>query len=152
MLDQITFVWNIKGLHFQVTTIKMWASDKNVIFCVKNHLIVKIISKPWVVIFSSFEGPVCFPLSTQCHIYLYPSRYSNIYFLWWYIYSSLLVHSAISFSTIFLRLKCMCIVHSPIFLGQLIEKKFRPITLKVRVLGGLKKMPKKVKINEKKIF
>ena len=34
-------------------------------------------------------------------------------------------------------------VHSPIFQGQLKEKKIRPITLIVWVLGRVKKMPKK---------
>ena len=34
-------------------------------------------------------------------------------------------------------------VHSPIFQGQLREKKIRPITLIVWVLGRVKKMPKK---------
>ena len=43
-------------------------------------------------------------------------------------------------------------VHSPIFHGQLKEKKIRPITSIVWVLGRVEKMPKKGKKNEKKIF
>ena len=43
-------------------------------------------------------------------------------------------------------------VHSPTFQCQLIEKKFRPITFKVWVLGRVEKRPEKGSENEKKIF
>ena len=43
-------------------------------------------------------------------------------------------------------------VHSPIFQGQLKEKKIRPITLIVWVLEGLKKCLKKGQKIEKNIF